>query len=263
LAAAFLEEIMRIVRYQLKDEPPCYGWILEDKVGPIQGNIYGEYRRMEATIQLSNVHLLAPAEPSKIICIGRNYAEHAKEQNAEVLNVPLIFLKPPSAVLDPGEAIILPRQSKQVEHEAELVAVIGKRARAVTADGASGYVLGFTIGNDVTARDLQRADGQWTRGKSFDTFCPFGPWIDTDFDPADALITCKVNGQPRQMASTRDLVFNVSILVAFISSVMTLEPGDLIFTGTPAGVGLLQAGDTVEIEIEGLGRLSNPVAGQA
>lgn len=253
---------MRLVRYQLKNEPPCYGWILEDKVGSIQGSIYGEYRRMEATIQLSNVHLLAPSQPSKIICIGRNYAEHAKEQNAEVLNVPLLFLKPPSAVLDPGDPILLPLQSKQVEHEAELVAVIGKRGRAITAEQAIEYVLGYTIGNDITARDLQRADGQWTRGKGFDTFCPFGPWIDTEFDPSDALITCKVNGQPRQMASTRDLVFNVSTLVAFISSVMTLEPGDLIFTGTPAGVGPLQAGDTVEVEIEGLGRLSNPVASQ-
>jgi len=253
---------MRLVRYQLKNEPPSYGWILEDKVGSIQGSIYGEYRRMEATIQLSNVHLLAPSQPSKIICIGRNYAEHAKEQNAEVLNVPLLFLKPPSAVLDPGDPILLPLQSKQVEHEAELVAVIGKRGRAITAEQANEYVLGYTIGNDITARDLQRADGQWTRGKGFDTFCPFGPWIDTEFDPSDALITCKVNGQPRQMASTRDLVFNVSTLVAFISSVMTLEPGDLIFTGTPAGVGPLQAGDTVEVEIEGLGRLSNPVASQ-
>jgi len=253
---------MRLVRYQLKNEPACYDWILEDKVGPIQGSIYGEYRRMEAKIQLSNVHLLAPAQPSKIICIGRNYAEHAKEQNAEVLNVPLLFLKPPSAILDPGDPILLPRQSKQVEHEAELVAVIGKRGRAVTAEQASEYILGYTIGNDVTARDLQRADGQWTRGKGFDTFCPFGPWIDTEFDASDALITCKVNGQPRQMASTRDLVFNVTTLVAFISSVMTLEPGDLIFTGTPAGVGPLEAGDTVEVEIEGLGRLSNPVAAQ-
>ena len=253
---------MRLVRYRLNNEPACYGWILEDKVGPIQGSIYGEYRRMEAKIQLSNVHLLAPAQPSKIICIGRNYAEHAKEQNAEVLNVPLLFLKPPSAILDPGDPILLPRQSKQVEHEAELVAVIGKRGRAITAEQASEYILGYTIGNDVTARDLQHADGQWTRGKGFDTFCPFGPWIDTEFDASDALITCKVNGQPRQMASTRDLVFNVTTLVAFISSVMTLEPGDLIFTGTPAGVGPLQAGDTVEVEIEGLGRLSNPVAAQ-
>ena len=142
------------------------------------------------------------------------------------------------------------------------MAVIGKRGRAVTAEQASEYILGYTIGNDVTARDLQHADGQWTRSKGFDTFCPFGPWIDTEFDASDALITCKVNGQPRQMASTRDLVFNVTTLVAFISSVMTLEPGDLIFTGTPAGVGPLEAGDTVEVEIEGLGRLSNPVAAQ-
>jgi 2-keto-4-pentenoate hydratase/2-oxohepta-3-ene-1,7-dioic acid hydratase in catechol pathway len=177
--------------------------------------------------------------------------------------VPLIFLKPPSAVLDPGGTIILPPQSAQVEHEAELVVVMGKRGRNITPEQAPDHVFGYTIGNDVTARDLQKADGQWTRGKGFDTFCPFGPWIDTDFDPADAVITCKVNGQPRQMASTRDMVFSVNQLIAFISSVMTFEPGDLIFTGTPAGVSPLKPGDSVEVAIEGLGKLVNPVAAQA
>jgi 2-keto-4-pentenoate hydratase/2-oxohepta-3-ene-1,7-dioic acid hydratase in catechol pathway len=146
-----------------------------------------------------------------------------------------------------------------VEHEGELVVVIGKRGRNVTVETAQEHVYGYTVGNDVTARDLQRSDGQWTRAKGFDTFCPFGPWVDTDFDPSDAIITCRVSGQPRQMASTRDMVFNVSTLIAFISSVMTLEPGDLIFTGTPAGVGPLTPGDVVEVDIEGLGRLSNPV----
>lgn len=250
---------MRIVRYQTKNEAPRFGWVHEGKVGDIEGDIYGAYRRLEAETPLAEVRLLAPVLPSKILCVGRNYAEHAREHDAEVPQVPLIFMKPPSAVLDPGGTIVLPPQSRQVEHEAELVVVIGKRVRNVIAEEARACVYGYTVGNDVTARDLQRSDDQWTRAKGFDTFCPFGPWVDTDFDPADALITCKVSGQPRQMASSRDMVFSVSQLVAFISSVMTLEPGDLIFTGTPAGVGPLQAGDTVEVEIEGLGKLSNPV----
>ncbi len=250
---------MRIVRYQYKQEPPTYGWLLEDKIGPISGDIYGEYRRQEATLPLAVVKLLAPAEPSKIICLGRNYTEHAVEQHAEVTKVPLIFMKPPSAVIGPGDTILIPSQSQQVEHEGELVVVIGKRGRNILAEQAPDAIFGYTVGDDVTARDLQRSDGQWTRGKGFDTFCPFGPWIDTEFDAADAVITTRVNGQPRQMASTRDMVFNVSQLIAFISSVMTMEPGDLIFTGTPAGVGPLKEGDEVVVEIEGLGKLSNPV----
>lgn len=253
---------MRIVRYQRKAEPFRYGWVLEDRVGPIEGDPFGEYRRLEATIPLNEVRLLTPCQPSKILCVGRNYVEHAREHGAEVPETPLIFMKPPSSLLAPGETIVLPPQSRQVEHEAELVAVIGKRGRHIPAEAAADYILGYTIGNDVTARDLQRADDQWTRAKGFDTFCPVGPWIDTDFDPADAIITCRVNGQPRQLASTRDMVFSVGTLVAFVSSIMTLEPGDLIFTGTPAGVGPLQDGDTVEIEIEGLGKLVNPVAAQ-
>jgi 2-keto-4-pentenoate hydratase/2-oxohepta-3-ene-1,7-dioic acid hydratase in catechol pathway len=250
---------MRIIRYQTKNDPPRYGWVLEEKVGPIEGDPFSDYRRMEAEIPLTSVKLLAPAQPGKILCIGRNYAEHAKEHDAEVPNVPLVFMKPPSAILDPGEAILIPPQSNQVEHEAELVIVIGRRGRHILAEQAADHVFGYTVGNDVTARDLQRTDNQWTRAKGFDTFCPFGPWIDTDFDPSDAVITCRVGGQPRQMASTRDMVFNVGALIAYLSSVMTLEPGDLIFTGTPAGVGPLKAGDTVEVEIEGLGRLVNPV----
>jgi 2-keto-4-pentenoate hydratase/2-oxohepta-3-ene-1,7-dioic acid hydratase in catechol pathway len=251
---------MRIVRYQAKNEAPRYGWILESRVGPVEGNPFGEYRRLEAEIPLDSVRLLPPVLPGKIVCVGRNYVEHAREHNVEVPKLPLLFFKPPSAVIGTGESILLPPQSQQVEHEAELVAVIGRRSRNVTAEEAGRSVFGYTIGNDVTARDLQRSDGQWTRAKGFDTFCPFGPWIDTDFDPADAVISCRVGGQPRQMASTRDMVFSVANLVAFISSIMTLEPGDLIFTGTPAGVSPLKAGDVVEVEIEGLGKLSNPVA---
>ncbi len=251
---------MRIVRYQLGNGAPRYGWVFEEKVGEIEGEIFGVYRRQEASVPLEEVRLLAPVLPSKIICVGRNYVEHAKEHGAEVPKLPLIFLKPPSAILNPGEPILLPPQSQQVEHEAELVVVIGRRGKNILPEQAKEYVFGYTVGNDVTARDLQRSDGQWTRAKGFDTFCPFGPWIETEFDPSDAMITCRVNGQLRQMGSTREMVFSVPTLIAFISSVMTLEPGDLIFTGTPAGVGPLQEGDVVEVEIEGLGKLRNPVA---
>jgi 2-keto-4-pentenoate hydratase/2-oxohepta-3-ene-1,7-dioic acid hydratase in catechol pathway len=250
---------MRIVRYQRKNEAPAFGWIFENKVGDIEGNIFGEYRRLEAETPLESVKLLAPSQPSKIVCVGRNYSEHAKELGNEVPRAPLIFLKPPSSIINPGDTILLPPQSQQVEHEAELVAVIGKRGKNILPEQAREYILGYTVGNDITARDLQKPDGQWTRAKGFDTFCSFGPWIDTDFDITDALITCKVSGQPRQMASTRDMIFNVGKVVAFISSVMTLEPGDLVFTGTPAGVGPLRDGDVVEVDIDGLGVLSNPV----
>ena len=255
---------MRIVRYQTRDNKKAkYGWLLEDKVGEISGNPFGRYRRNEATTPLADVNLLAPTEPSKIICVGRNYVEHAKELGNELPKVPLIFMKPPSSIIASGETIILPPQSTQVEHEGELVAVIGRHGKHITAAHARKHIIGYTVGNDVTARDLQKSDSQWTRAKGFDTFCPFGPWIDTDFDPADAVITCRVNGQMRQMASTRDMVFNVGALIAYISSVMTLEPGDLIFTGTPAGVGELQDGDDVSVEIEGLGLIKNKVKAES
>jgi len=251
---------MRIIRYETEDrKKPKYGWLLNDKVGEIGGNVFGRYQRKEAETPLTDVRLLAPSEPSKIICVGRNYVEHAKELGNEVPKVPLIFMKPPSSIINPNDTVILPPQSTQVEHEGELVAVIGKRGRHITTENAKKHILGYTIGNDVTARDLQKSDGQWTRAKGFDTFCPFGPWIDTDFDPADSVVTCRVNGQMRQMASTRDMVFNVGVLIAYISSVMTLDSGDLIFTGTPAGVGELKHGDEVVVEIEGLGVLKNSV----
>jgi 2-keto-4-pentenoate hydratase/2-oxohepta-3-ene-1,7-dioic acid hydratase in catechol pathway len=195
--------------------------------------------------------------------VGRNYVEHVKEMGNELPKVPLIFMKPPSSILDPNDTIILPPQSAQVEHEGELVIVIGKRGRHITAEKAKNHIIGYTVGNDVTARDLQKMDDQWTRAKGFDTFCPFGPWIDTEFDPADAVVTVRVNGQMRQMASTRDMVFNVGVLVAYISSVMTLEPGDLIFTGTPSGVGVLKDGDEVSVEIEGLGEIRNKVRAES
>jgi 2-keto-4-pentenoate hydratase/2-oxohepta-3-ene-1,7-dioic acid hydratase in catechol pathway len=252
---------MRVIRYETLDgkSKPKYGWILENKVGEISGNIFSHYRRKEAETPFAEVHLLAPSEPSKIICVGKNYVEHARELGGEPTKVPLIFFKPPSAIIPNGGTILLPPQSSQVEHESELVVVIGKRGRYIALEQTKRHIFGYTIGNDITARDLQKTDGQWTRAKGFDTFCSFGPWIDTEFDPADAVITCRVNGQMRQMASTRDMVFNISTLIAYISSVMTLEPGDLIFTGTPAGVGELKHGDEVVVEIEGLGALKNTV----
>ncbi|HZW03280.1 MAG TPA: fumarylacetoacetate hydrolase family protein [Anaerolineaceae bacterium] len=251
---------MRFVRYQAGQQPPQMGWVYEDRVGRIEGSLFGDYRRLEAETSLQTVKLLAPVIPQKIICVGRNYAEHAQEQGVEVPTIPLLFLKPVSSLIGPGEKILIPPQSRQVEHEAELAVVIGKRGRWISADQALDYVLGYTVANDVTARDLQRRDGQWTRGKGFDTFCPLGPWIETESDPYDSLVTCRVNDEIRQMGSTRDMIFPIQQLVAFISSVMTLEPGDVILTGTPAGIGPLLPGDTVEIEVEGIGKLSNPVA---
>lgn len=250
---------MRFCRYIFENGEPQYGWIHDDMVGPIQGNIYDEYIRRQAMTPLTEVQLLPPVEAGKIICVGRNYVEHAQEQGAEVPEDPILFLKPPSSLVGHQSPIILPPQTQRVEHEGELAVVIGKKCRWVAQDEAMEVVFGFTIANDVTARDLQRKDGQWTRGKGFDTFCPLGPWIETELDVSDVIVTCKVNGEVRQMASTRTMVFTVPHLIAFISSVMTLMPGDVILTGTPAGVDRLSAGDFVEVNIEGIGTLSNPV----
>jgi len=250
---------MRFIRYQQNKESPRFGWVFEDLVGEVDGDIFNEFRRREVHIPLSEIKLLAPVTPSKIICVGRNYIEHAREHGVEVPDYPLLFLKPPSAIIAQGEAILLPPQSSQVEHEAELAVVIGKRGHWIQPEDAREHILGFTLANDVTARDLQRTDGQWTRGKGFDTFCPLGPWIETQFDAADSLLVCRVNGEIRQMASTGEMVFSISQLVAYASTIMTLEPGDVILTGTPAGVGPLHAGDIIEIEVEGLGVLRNPV----
>jgi 2-keto-4-pentenoate hydratase/2-oxohepta-3-ene-1,7-dioic acid hydratase in catechol pathway len=250
---------MRFVRYQRKNDPIRYGWVYENLVGEVEGSPLGEFRRLEATLPLDSVKLYAPLLPGKIICVGRNYVAHAKEHNAEVPEVPLLFLKPPSSVIGPEQTILLPPQSQQVEHEAELVVVISKRGRWIPAEEAFNYILGYTAGNDITARDLQRRDGQWTRAKGFDTFCCLGPWLETEFDPTDAMITCSVNGEMRQMASTHDMVFRVEQLIAFASSIMTLEPGDIIMTGTPSGVSPLRAGDVVEVNVAGIGTLRNPV----
>lgn len=250
---------MKFLRFQTPDREIHTGWINEDRVGLIEGDLFGEYMRRDTVFDLKNVKILEPVVPSKILCMGRNYAEHAREQDAVIPDVPMLFLKPPSAILPHNGIIVLPPQSQQVEHEAELVVVIGKRGRWIAAEDARGYILGYTIGNDVTARDLQHRDGQWTRAKGFDTFSPIGPWIETDLDPADVMISCKVNAELRQMASTREMVFTIPQIIAFASSIMTLEPGDLIFTGTPAGVGPLVSGDGVEVTIEGIGSLVNTV----
>jgi 2-keto-4-pentenoate hydratase/2-oxohepta-3-ene-1,7-dioic acid hydratase in catechol pathway len=199
--------------------------------------------------------LLAPVDPPKILCIGRNYAEHAKELGNEVPREPLLFLKPPSALLAPGGTIVLPKESARVEHEAELGVVIGRTARNVPIEAALSYVFGYTCVGDITARDLQKSDGQWSRAKGFDTFCPVGPVVVTGLDPRDVAVRCRVDGQLRQDGRTAQMVFPVAALIAYASRMMTLAPGDLLVTGTPSGVGPLVDGQRIEIEIEGIGVL--------
>jgi 2-keto-4-pentenoate hydratase/2-oxohepta-3-ene-1,7-dioic acid hydratase in catechol pathway len=199
--------------------------------------------------------LLCPVAPSKIVCIGRNYAAHAKELGHEVPAEPLLFLKPPSALLGPGGTVVLPPESARVEHEAELVVVIGKRAKAVPKESALAHVFGYTCACDVTARDLQRKDVQFTRAKGFDTFCPVGPWIETELDASKARIRCRVSGATRQDGATDRMLFDVPTLLAYVSRMMTLEAGDIILTGTPEGVGPLVGGDSLEVEISGIGVL--------
>jgi 2-keto-4-pentenoate hydratase/2-oxohepta-3-ene-1,7-dioic acid hydratase in catechol pathway len=210
---------------------------------------------------LDRVRLLAPVLPSKVLCVGRNYAQHAAELGNEVPAEPLIFLKPATSVIGPGEHIRLPALSNDVQHEAELAVVIGRLTRKVAVEDALGAVLGYTCANDVTARDLQRSDGQWTRGKGFDTFCPLGPWIETELDPAAGLaVRCTVDGEIRQDGSTADLLFSVGQLVAYCAAFTTLLPGDVLLTGTPAGVGQLRDGNQVSVSVEGIGELTNLVA---
>lgn len=212
-------------------------------------------------IPLADVKLLAPVSPSKIVCVGRNYKEHAAELGNPMPAEPLLFLKAPSSIIGHDEAIELPPQSQQVEHEGELGVVIGRTARRLHSDDDPlQYVLGYTCLNDVTARDLQRKDVQFTRGKSFDTFCPVGPFIETDINPADVEVATRVNGEVKQRGRTSQMAFPVPMLIRYISHIMTLNPGDLIATGTPAGVSRLAAGDTVEVEVEGIGTLRNRVS---
>jgi len=211
------------------------------------------------TVNLADIRLLEPVAPTKIVCVGRNYAAHAKELGNAVPTEPLLFLKPPSALLAPGEPIVLPPSSERVEHEAEIGVVIGRRLRRASPEEALAAVFGVTPLNDVTARDLQRKEVQFTRAKGFDTFCPVGPWIETDAPLGELTVTGRVNGQVRQHAPVGQMVFPIATLLSFISHVMTLEPGDLIATGTPEGVGPLEPGDSVEVEISGVGVLRNGV----
>ncbi len=206
------------------------------------------------------MRLLAPVLPAKIIGIGKNYAEHAEEMGSEPPSEPLAFLKPSTSVIGPREQIKIPEQSQRVDYEGELAVVIGRMCRHVAADDAADVILGYTCGNDVTARDLQERDNQWARAKGFDTFCPLGPWIQTEFDPAAARIETSVNGELRQQGSGADLIFSVGKLVEWVSSIMTLLPGDVILTGTPAGIGQLNDGDHVKVEIAGIGSLDNEVS---
>jgi 2-keto-4-pentenoate hydratase/2-oxohepta-3-ene-1,7-dioic acid hydratase in catechol pathway len=233
-------------------------------VAEIEGHPFGQIVFTGQRWALPDVRLLSPILPSKVVCVGRNYAAHAAELGNDVPTAPLLFLKPSTAVIGPADAIRLPADSQQVEHEAELAVVIGATgAREVPAERALGTVLGYTCANDVTARDQQRADVQFTRAKGHDSFCPLGPWIETSLDPADLGVRCEVDGEVRQDGRTKDFVFDVATLVSYVSHVMTLLPGDVLLTGTPAGVGPIVAGQQVSITVEGIGTLTNPVVGRA
>ena len=254
---------MKLCRFTNRDVfAPRYGIVDGEVVRPLMDeNAFGVTPRASADkIPISDVKILAPVVPSKIVCVGRNYLDHAVELGNQVPDEPLLFLKAPSAVIASGEDIVLPKHSAQVEHEGELGIVIGRAATRIDSDEDSlTYVLGYTCVNDVTARDLQRKDVQFTRAKSFDTFCPVGPWIVTDINPEDVAIVVHLNGQVRQQSRTSAMAFSVPFLVRYISHVMTLNPGDLIATGTPAGVSKLSDGDEVKVEVEGIGELRNYV----
>lgn len=254
---------MKLCRFTQPHLPePRYGIIEGDFVRPlIDADAFVSLPRAHSDqIPISEIRLLSPVAPSKIVCVGRNYTEHAAELGNQMPSEPLLFLKAPSAIIGSGEAIKLPTASIQVEHEGELGIVIGRKASNISDEqDPLTYVLGYTCVNDVTARDLQRKDVQFTRAKSFDTFCPVGPIITTDIDPSNVAVITRVNGEIKQNARTSTMAFSVSHLLRYISRAMTLLPGDLIATGTPAGVSKLKEGDVVEVEVEGVGVLSNPV----
>ena len=239
---------------------PSYGVLNGDAVREIAGLPWGGWVEGRTIWDLKNVRLLSPCEPSKIVCVGRNYAAHAAEMGHALPKEPLIFLKPPSSLIGPEEPIVLPRSSNRVEHEGELGLIVGKKCSQLNDnEDPLSFLLGYTCVNDVTARDLQKADVQFTRAKGFDTFCPTGPYLETQLDPRNVLVECRVNGALRQTGSTSLMAYPVPFLVRWISRVMTLHPGDLIATGTPAGVGPLVAGDNVQVSVAGVGVLSNPV----
>lgn len=250
---------MFICRYNAGNEPR-YGVVSGTAVFALNGELFAhDVQAGKKVGEIGEIKLLVPVVPTKIVCVGRNYAAHAHELGNEVPNEPLLFFKPPSALIAHQDAIILQPQMGHVDHEAELAVIIGRQAKNVGVHQALNYVAGYTCANDISDRDFQKKDGQWTRAKGFDTFCPLGPWINTDYDPSDVGIICNVNGNTRQVGRTNQLVFNVPTLISFISAIMTLMPGDVILTGTPAGVGPIRDGDVVDVTIEGIGDLSNPV----
>ena len=251
---------MRIARFSHNDAIR-FGIVDEGELVVLAGDpMFAGYDTTGERVPLADVALLAPVIPrSKVVCVGRNYRDHAAELGNDVPSAPMLFFKPNTSVIGPGDAIVLPTQSERVDFEGELAAVIGRIAKNVPAERALEYVFGYTIANDVTARDLQKTDGQWARAKGFDTFCPLGPAIETDFDPTgDAVVTTRVNGEVRQNGPISDMIFSLADVIAYASAAFTLLPGDVILTGTPAGVGPFVAGDTVEVEITGLGILRNP-----
>lgn len=253
----------KFVRFDVSgDSGARYGYLENDTVHALDGPPWEESRMTGKTFDVDDVALLAPTEPSKIICIGLNYHAHvAASQSADAApEYPLIFLKPPSSIIGPNDRILRPVQSQRIDYEAELGIVIGKRAKNVSEDQADDYIFGFTCVNDVTARDLQKKDGQWSRAKGFDTFCPVGPWIVTDLNYGDVLVEGILNGEIKQSGRTSLMIFNIPYLISYLSSVMTLFPGDLIPTGTPAGIAPMKSGDEIEVKIEGIGSLKNVMA---
>jgi 2-keto-4-pentenoate hydratase/2-oxohepta-3-ene-1,7-dioic acid hydratase in catechol pathway len=251
---------VKIARFS-RGDVIAFGILDEDELVVLKGDpMFAGYDPTGERVALGDVKLLAPVIPrSKVVAVGKNYRDHAAEMGGQAPEAPLLFLKPNTAVVGPGDQIVLPPQSAQVEHEGELAVVIGRIAKNVSAADAAGYVFGYTVANDVTARDLQRADGQWARAKGFDTFCPLGPVIETELDLAESTLQTRVNGDVRQSSRLSEMVHDVASIMEYASSVWTLLPGDVILTGTPAGVGPLVEGDTVEVEISGIGVLSNPV----
>jgi len=248
---------MKIYRYKHKDKT-AHGVLKEEQLYPVVGSIYRKLELKKKGVPISDVFLLPPVKPSKIVAIGRNYKDHAAEMGKPLPEEPLIFLKTTSALVGPNEIIIYPKMSKQVDYEGELAVVIRKKARLLAEDDdVQPYILGYSCFNDVTARDLQRKDVQFTRGKSFDTFAALGPCISTEIDPSALRLKTFLNGKLKQSANTKNLIFPIPYLVRFISQVMTLNPGDIIATGTPAGIGPMVPGDRVDVQIEGIGVLSN------
>lgn len=245
---------MRLCRVE-RNGAVCYGILEGDRVERLEGAPFDGIRRSGESFPLAEARLLAPTEPSKVVCVGKNYLDHAKEFDSEVPQEPLIFLKPSTAVIGPEEAVEYPSFGTRVDFEGELGLVIGKRCRNVKAEDFAGVVLGYTCVNDVTERDIQMKDGQWTRGKGFDTFCPIGPWIETGLEASDLAIETRLNGVVRQHSRTSKLIFSLGRIVEHVTAFMTLLPGDVIATGTPEGVGPMQRGDTVEVELQGIGVL--------